>query len=69
MDLGRVTRPWVEYRVEYHVEYWIFGKFLGIKVKFLLDSGNNSFYKRGLLMVDVDAIALFSVNVDQTELF
>ena len=25
--------------------------------------------KRQLLMVDVDATALFSVNVDQTELF
>ena len=34
MDRGWVTRPWVEYRVKYQVEYWILGEFLSKKVKF-----------------------------------
>ena len=41
MDQGQVTRP----RVEYRVEYQILGEFLSKKVKFLLDSGNKSLYR------------------------
>ena len=44
MDRGRFIRPRVEYRVKIQVEYRILGEFLSIKVEFLLDSGNKSFY-------------------------
>ena len=36
MDRGRVTRPKVEYQVEYRVENQILADFLSIKARFLL---------------------------------